>query len=582
MAHTATRKAKFSSLFLRLIFSFFIVMLIPASLLGFVYFTTGNRAVVSNLTEQGNGNIAFVAKQLEDIIDEYRHKAYVISVLPEIIDVLEADTLVNPTSMYELLFSIMQGDTYLACASVVSISGRVRLSTHLFPQHYDLRYYGNEANPFFDISRAKRETASLITMDNRYRTPNNSFVFLNIFRRVFGTTGEVVGYVVVDLYEETVSQLASGLVFSDLLLINREKFTATSLVHTQRYGDFSNFPELKALSAPLADGSYQMEGTIVSIASIPNTPLMVAGVTNTTLFAQSIEWFFFVMVLVLLIGIGISGVFAYHVSRSIALPVGRLAASMRRVEGGDLTVQVAESPVLELAQLERTFNTMVRQITFLLDLTREEEAKLHESERKALEAQMNPHFLYNTLNTVKAIAKLHGEQEILTITTQLGKLLRHAADNREKTVSLKESFALVEGYLAIQRIRFGTKLNTVLYLDERIADICTPKLIVQPFVENALIHGLEPKVGTWRLTVKAVFANGWIIITIADNGVGIAPGKLPKNLDALDGSQHIGIYNIYRRLKLYYDGNFSLVIDSAEGEGTTVTIRLPMPESGVS
>jgi two-component system sensor histidine kinase YesM len=250
---------------------------------------------------------------------------------------------------------------------------------------------------------------------------------------------------------------------------------------------------------------------------------------------------------------------------------------MHRVEEGNLETRVEESKIREIGELQRSFNTMVRQITTLMELTREEESKLQEAERKALEAQMNPHFLYNTLNTVKSIARMHDEQEIYTIITKLGKLLRDAIDNREGETTLAESFSLVENYLTIQKIRYGEKLHTIVELDETIASLKTPKLIIQPLVENAIIHGLEPKIGIWRLTVRARLEAKMVIISVADNGVGFSRNIRFKNGFSLDEANHVGLSNIQRRLKLRYGELSDLSVDSVPHEGTIVTIHIPFP-----
>lgn len=579
MAHTLFHK----SLFARLMIFFLVVMLIPVSLLGFTYLARGEKTVKNTLSEQGETNIRWAASRLQQVIEKYRHKAYSISMNDDIVRLVATGAShqipQNTTEIYEQLFSIMEGDTYLATASVVSTSGKVRLSTHLFPQQYDLRYQGNETNPFFDLSRASSETASIITLRHRYVTKNNAFVFLNIFRRIRDENNNVVGYVAVDIHQDAISSIPSELGFSDLLLIDTENYVAYSMVHMDKYGDFSRFSELKTITFPLVPGNTQLDNTIISLAPIPNTQLYLAGITDTAVLKKNIDNYFIIGVLILAFGILLAGILAYFFSRSIVQPIGTLASSMHKVETGNLTTQVAESNITEIGQLQRSFNTMVQQITTLMELTREEEAKLREAERKALEAQMNPHFLYNTLNTVKAIAKLHNEKEILTITTKLGKLLRNAIDNRETETTLRESFSLVESYLTIQRIRFGEKLQVITELDEAIAEVKTPKLIIQPLVENALIHGLEPKIGNWRLSIRAKQIQSNIIITVADNGVGFLPSTPSKFEPTADN--HIGLYNIHRRLQLHYGDVAGITIDSALNEGTTVILRIPRSSTNV-
>jgi two-component system sensor histidine kinase YesM len=249
---------------------------------------------------------------------------------------------------------------------------------------------------------------------------------------------------------------------------------------------------------------------------------------------------------------------------------------MQAVESGNLQTKKEYAKIKEFAQLDHCFNVMVEQIRGLLHLTREEQQKVAEAERKALESQMNPHFLFNTLNTIKALARVHGEEEIYTITIQLGKLLRSTIDNHESECTLKESMALIDSYLTIQKIRFGDKLHVTTVLDPCCAMIKTPKLIIQPLVENSIVHGLEPKAGDWNIEVLVQEQNRRIFLTVRDDGVGFPPGTLPENLDDLANSKHVGVYNVYRRLALKYGKRMSFSIVSKEMEGTVVSISFPI------
>jgi two-component system sensor histidine kinase YesM len=182
-----------------------------------------------------------------------------------------------------------------------------------------------------------------------------------------------------------------------------------------------------------------------------------------------------------LLGTVIAGFLSYFFTKTIEKPVNTLAKTMRKVESADLSVHIEEKSIAEFAQLDRTFNAMIGQIVNLIKLTREEEEKVREAERKALHSQMNPHFLFNTLNTVKALASLHGEEQILTITTKLGKLLREIIDNRNTEQTLENSLDLVANYLAIQKIRYGDKLTATIDMDKQLAHMKIPRLIIQPW-----------------------------------------------------------------------------------------------------
>lgn len=574
---------RFTSLFSRLLLYFLVVMMVPILLLSFYYSVIGSKTMTESLRTQAEDSMSRLGKRFADTLEEYRHKAYVLSTTPEIIDLMKADTKIeqessrSSTDIYTTLFSIMKGVQNNASAIIVSNSGNVRYSTHAFPSVYDQRYNRHDvSNPFLALDRRGLDKSTFMTIGNKYVNDNNALVGLNIQRRIYDEDNTPLGYAVIDIYMETLSALNNEPILSDLILIDTSNYAASSIIHTDQYGDFSSFPVLSAIKSLHEQNSYIGEsGAIVSLALIPNTSLILAGVIDSTPYMQNVRSFFLVVCIVFAIGVILAGILAYFFSRSIAKPVNQLVKSMQIIETGYLDIQVNESKIQEIAQLDASFNAMVRQIVSLLQLTQEEEEKLREAERKALESQMNPHFLYNTLNTIKAIAKLHNEQDILTITTKLGKLLRDAVDNHQSEATIRDSLALVDSYLTIQKIRFGEKLHVLIDVDDQILDFKSPKLIIQPLVENAIIHGLEPKLGDWKIIIRGTYRMGMIRITISDNGIGIPPGTLPDDLDDLADSSHVGVYNVYRRIKLKYGDAGSLKIHSNPDSGTLVVLSFP-------
>ena len=561
----------FSSLFARLLVYFLIVMLIPFIILVFSYITIGSNVLRNTLTTQSENTIVLASARMQSLIDEYRHKTYLISTDGEVKEVITEKKDASG-ALYEELFSIMSGDTYLATASAISKDGRVRISTHLFPTQYDVRYFSNDTTPFFEVDRLSEKNASIITTQYRYLTQTNSLVVLNILRAIRDEKNEISGYVALDVHQEAFEEVTKGLGFSDLLLIDSENYRVSSLFYAEKNGDFSLFPSLEHVSFPLSSTSYANKGSIVSIQNIKNTNLYIAGITETSWYEQALNQFGLIILFIIIVGTVIAFLVALYISRSIGGPIDRLAKRMKNVEKGDLAPLPPESSIEEFHQLESSFNEMVEQISTLLELTREEEAKVQEAERKALEAQINPHFLYNTLNVITSLAKMNKQDKIQQISVKLGKLLRNAIDNRDADVTLKESFSLVESYLTIQHIRYGNKLKATCYLDESIEDVKTPKLIIQPLIENAIIHGLEMKMGEWILEVEAKRVEETIVIRVKDNGIGFDT----SSIDSLttESSSHIGLYNIKRRLFLRYKERATFNISSYAEKGTEVTIIL--------
>ena len=570
------------TLFTRLFLYFLIVLIVPLGLFATYYALIGGRNQEQHLMDQAAQLAVYDAQQVGIVLESYRHKAYQISTNELVVSILKADALdANSTSsrdLYQLLFSIMRGDTYLAAAHLVSNSGKVRVSTHMFPDVFDLRYHGNDYDMNSIISQNPNvsPTASIISIRGHRQAESNRIVLASILRRVYDNNGTNLGYLVVEIFAEALtSVLHSKDILSDILLIDNRDFIASSLLFTDKSGTFDKFPVLSSLKNVERNTVQKTGSSIIAIENVPGTELSLSTVVSSVPYQESLDRILYIFFVTMAVGTVLAMFLSFLFSRSISRPIKDLALRMADVEMGILETQKGSSSIFEVSQLEHSFNIMVQQIVSLLAISKEEQEKLNEAERKALESQMNPHFLFNTLNTIKALAKLHGEQDIYTITVKLGKLLRSTIDNHESECTLEQSMSLIDSYLTIQKLRFGDKLHVETYLDPSCAMVKTPKLIIQPLVENAIIHGLEPKAGTWELSVKVVQLTKRIFISIEDNGVGIEEGSLPEDLQKLANSTHVGVYNVYRRLFLKYGRKMNFSIASTIGEGTKVKISFP-------
>jgi two-component system sensor histidine kinase YesM len=581
--HRKSRKTIGKSLFTKLFSNFIVVLVIPLALFATYYTLSGERNQARYLMGQTKSLVRLDAENLSTLIEAYRHKAYLLSTDPSVISILKEDSLdVNSSSsrkLYQLLFDVMKGDTYLASAHLVSNSGKVRVSTHEFPEVYDLRYQRNDWDLSNVITQNQKAspTASTISITSPRITENGRMVICSILRRVYDREGTIYGYLVVDIFSEALSEIGNkNLLLSEELLFDPLQYYATSLIHSEKHGTFEQFPLLAQLKGEFTSQVSQVNDTILAIEPIGGTGLALAGSISSVPFQQNLNQWLFAFGVMMAIGVILAATLSYFFSRTITKPIRELALSMKAVEEGNLNTKGEASTILEFAQLDHSFNAMVLQIISLLQITKEEQANLVEAERQALESQMNPHFLFNTLNTIKALARMHGQEEIYTISIKLGKLLRSTIDNHESECTLKESMSLVDSYLTIQKIRFGDKLHVQLELEESCSEIQTPKLIIQPLVENSIVHGLEPKAGQWNISVKIGKLDTNIRISIEDNGIGIPKGSLPDDLNDLANSTHVGVYNVYRRLVLKYGKKMNFSITSQEGLGTLVTISFPV------
>ena len=207
-------------------------------------------------------------------------------------------------------------------------------------------------------------------------------------------------------------------------------------------------------------------------------------------------------------------------------------------------------------------------------------ARQKEVEFKMLASQINPHFLYNTLETIRMKAIVNKQSEIAELTLMLAKIMRRNIQVGEQLVTLESELKLVEYYLKIQFYRFGDRIQSEIIVDDNVDKDCLiMPLIIQPLVENAFVHGLESMDMEGKLTIQ-VSCDSDMLITVEDNGSGISKDKLLEIMNSLNDFEkldrtHIGISNVNQRIKLQYGENYGLTIASKEGEGTKITLKIP-------
>lgn len=305
-------------------------------------------------------------------------------------------------------------------------------------------------------------------------------------------------------------------------------------------------------------------------------------------------------------------VFSVFFARSIAAPVRNLAKAADRMAAGDLDVEpVRVSTHDEIADLARDFNAMSTNIRALVEGLKEKaelERLLHEESlarismgralREAqfinLQDQLRPHFLFNALNTISRSALLEGAPRTELLATSLGKLMRYALSESGAFTTVGDELSVLREYLTFQEIRFGNRLRWEIHSEADVEQLLVPRFILQPIVENAVRHGIEPKVEGGRVVVSARFKTGRIRLVVADTGVGIDPVLLMSLRNAAAGhgigfevlpgqaGPGIGMANLQERLKYRYNGGSCLAIASRKGRGTVVRISLPVSEDGTN
>lgn len=272
-----------------------------------------------------------------------------------------------------------------------------------------------------------------------------------------------------------------------------------------------------------------------------------------------------------------------RISRSILNPMNRLIAACNQVSAGDYEVEFPEARSEEVSFLSHTVDSMIKSVSRLTEQLVEEEKMLSQEKMKVLQHQINPHFLNNVLQAVKAMAVEGEDEKISRIVTLLGRFLTYSVYCPYENVRLEEELNYLETYIEIQNIRYHEGILFSITCEEELKDTAIPKLTLQPVVENAIEHGYEGK-GRIFLDISAERDGNLVEICIHDSGKGIAPEELQsirermENGETYQSRQSIGIINVNERLCKRYGAEFGLELNSHPGSGTTVVIRLPYGE----
>lgn len=277
--------------------------------------------------------------------------------------------------------------------------------------------------------------------------------------------------------------------------------------------------------------------------------------------------------------------------RSVVQPLSQLSVHMdniRRTPPGIDTEPLQLQGCEEITQVNESFNSLLREQAHLTRKLQEATVNLYEAqlgrkqaELEYLRSQINPHFLYNTLEAIQGLALEHGVPEIGDAAGALGKLFRYNVHGSD-TVPFSEELEITQAYLTIQKLRFSDKINVLVSVRENTRSIPVMKLLLQPLIENAVCHGLEPKTGPGTLFIGARVENGDLLISIYDDGVGMPAERLSALQEELEAAttdhkenSHIGLLNVQHRIQLRYGAPYGLTLSSTLNEGTRITIRLP-------
>lgn len=400
---------------------------------------------------------------------------------------------------------------------------------------------------------------------------------LVIARAVYDSDGEVSGYVLVRIPQGGFGALLGGSFGeqNDVFLLDgtwRQIYCSDSI----RADETISSLRAQLLSgAALGGGDYN-----VYLCQSPDTGFTLAlrqpKVYTREVMATVYSTCAAMGILCLLLGL----LCAWLLSRYLSKPVNELDEAMKRVEKGDYAAELSSDREDEMGRLTASFNRMTREYRQNLERSVQRERELNETELSMMQAQLNPHFLYNTLDSIKWLGVTNGVPQVAAVASGLAVLLR-AGISGDRLITLERELELLEKYLDIQSLRFEDRFAWEIDVDERFQHCIVPKLILQPLVENSIIHGVA-NMDDGYIKLSAREKSGTLILSVQDNGVGIPQDVLDwlNDPDRDVPGGHLGLKNVDRIVRLYYGGDYGISAYSAVGEGSRVELRLPMNKEG--
>ncbi len=363
---------------------------------------------------------------------------------------------------------------------------------------------------------------------------------------------------------------------------------------TEWQGDYMLTKDLSDSSMIAGNQILQIKNEAGQRSIIVTSPLNMPdcyisqSISGKELFNQQLLfWALIGATLVSIIAIGL--ILMMLMNRMINVPIIKLRAKMQRISEGDFERDASIEWNHELGDIGRGINDLSESVYLLMNRRLEDEKQKKDLEYKVLQSQINPHFIYNTLNSIKWMATIQGADGISKMTTALSRLFKSISKGTSLLIPIREELSLIEDYFTIQSYRYGGTITLDITVEaEAIYDNAIIKFTLQPLVENAIFHGIEPKGSTGKISIRACYEEAentrCIRVDVTDDGIGMTPEKAVSVLQGNDDSstdffKEIGISNVHRRIQYEFGEQYGITIKSSEGEYTTMSVHLP--EGGI-
>lgn len=432
-----------------------------------------------------------------------------------------------------------------------------------------------------DDFRGRMDTLFLDTDRKGYyiNTNNDTISFISAIQDIL--TGQYLGIVIIDINKTYLREAFSASSFKNLekvMIVNRQGKILFSFPYNVYLGEvIEKNPQLLELQATQITGKVFKKDSIVVSDTIDHSDWKLIRIINTDKIFRSVNMLGKITLYIFIIFIIVSLIASLFLSISFTKPILELISEIKNVEKGDLSVSIITNRNDELGELSNSFNKMVVQLRNLINDKVEHQKKKSDMEFQILQAQINPHFLYNTLNSIKFLAVIQNVENISDMTSAIINLLKYNLSPINTLVPLKVEIESIKNYVSIQKYRYGSNFNIEYDIDSNTSKLKILKFIMQPLVENSIFHGFKNYKYGGEIKIHSRIVEDFLTIEVIDNGSGVAFERIEED-DGPSDKMHkgIGLSNVHERIGLYFGPKYGVSLKSETGVGTVVTIRLPV------
>jgi len=573
----------------KLMGGYLIATALPLILVGLYLNISVRNVVENNAIFEAEANLEKVEIQLENAINRVTQASDLVY-LDKDIESLLTDTYDSTFEIYQAYANYPVFDDFLEfyeeIENIQFFMERSMISNSYFISVDD----AIEQTEWYQEAKNKQGRISWLIKEEHWTKER----YLTLTRAVYGTENQYLGVVTIYVSMDKLRRMISSEIHDTYIILDNDTIVyATDATRQFMKPTFlSGFTDEELNQTLLFDDTYEGEDVKINVRrlkpekSLQNDLQVASIIPLEMLMAQPNKIFF--QGYLIIIGVLVISMIGFRVFiRTFKTRINTLKSAMGRVARGQFNIEAKMVGTDEIGEAYDELYETSQSLQKLIDEVYVHKIKEErwyrqqkESEFKMLSSQINPHFLYNTLEMIRMKALVNKDPDVATLIKKLSKMMRQALERTDRPVTLKDELSLIENYLEIQAMRFGEHFSYTIEVQPGLDDYKVFPLLIQPIVENAIVHGLEPKEERGHLTLTVIDDGKDITIAVHDNGVGMTPKRLTEVRQGLSVTEHlngrrIGIRNVHQRMMLYYGQEYGLTIKSTINVGTTMTLRLP-------